>query len=274
MLGNPYKRKADNIIHNLMKSIIAIISTLTILVSYNNNKQPSNSSITTNNSKPDTDKPIIITTLKSTAYPNIFEAAFVGNTKVIAGDFSYKFYKLEIGKIKIESGKLIACDPIVMQDALPFTKKLPIGNFSVQLAMAKTHNDERVAFSRIVFSDKRISKWEFALQKGQKPIPLKGASIYCYNVDAGAGIFIDSVANKSFNEKDHSEWENAFITKAQKYGDTGYIHDFDGHSLATFSTGYGDGCYATYIGFDNKGNVCQVLTDFGLVEWWKLNKKK
>jgi len=257
-----------------MTSTISLLSALAILVSCNNYKQPSSSIITVNNSKLDTIKPIIVTSLKSAAYPNIFEAAFSNDTKVTEGDVIYNFYTLDIGKIKIESGKLIACDPIVMHDVSPFTQNFPIGDFPIHLAMAKTHNDERVAFSRIIFSDKTITKWEFALLKGQKPIPLKDTSFYCYGVDAGTGIFIDSVANKIFNEKDHSEWENVFITKAEKNGYKGYIHDFDGHNLATFSTGYGDGCYATYIGFDSEGNVCQILTDFGLVEWWKLNEKE
>jgi uncharacterized protein DUF4241 len=94
------------------------------------------------------------------------------------------------------------------------------------------------------------------------------SAVFCNNT------FIDSVASKIFNEKDHSEWEKVFIEKAEETGYTGLIHDFDGHSLATFSTGWGDGCYATYIGSDNKGNVCQLLTDFGLVEWWKLKEKE
>lgn len=257
-----------------MASAISLLSLLTIIVSCNNYKQSGGSLLTTDNSKSDTVKPVIVTSFKSAAYPDIFEAAFGNDTKVTEGDITYNFYKLDIGKIKIESGKLIACDPIVMHDASPFSQIFPIGDFPVHLAMAKTHNDERVAFSRVVFSDKPITKWEFALQNGQKPISLKDTSFYCYGVDAGTGMFIDSISNYVFNKKNHSEWENAFITKAEKNGYKGYIHDFDGHNLATFSTGYGDGCYATYIGFDKEGEVSQILTDFGLVEWWKLEEKK
>jgi len=257
-----------------MSSTISLLSALTILVSCNNYKLPGDSALATDSSKPSTAKPVILTSFKAIAYPDIFEAAFSNDTKVTQGDLTYSFYKLDIGKIKIESGKLIACDPIVMHDASPFTQNFPIGDFPVHLAMAKTHNDERVAFSRIVFSDKAITKWEFALQKGQKPIPLKDTSFYCYGVDGGTGIFIDSISNTIFNKKDQSDWENVFITKAEKNSYKGYIHDFEGHNFATFSTGYGDGCYATYIGFDNQGKVCQILTDFGLVEWWKLEEKK
>lgn len=255
-----------------MTKIISLLSAITILISCNNYKQPNSSVLPDNQSKPDTTKPIITISYKVTAYPNIFEAAFSNDTKVTEGDINYDFYKIDIGKIKIESGKIIACDPIVMHDASPFTQNFPTGDFPVHLAMAKTHDDERVAFSRVLFSEKAITKWEFALVKGQKQIPLKDTNFYCYGVDAGTGIFIDSIANNFFNKKDHSEWENVFITKAEKNGYKGYMHDFDGHNLATFSTGYGDGCYATYIGFDNEGKVCQLLTDFGLVEWWKLDE--
>jgi hypothetical protein len=257
-----------------MTSAISLLSALTILVSCNNYKHPNKVFLESDSNKPDSSKPVITTSFKGTTYPNIFEAAFYNDTKVSQGDVAYRFYNYDIGKIKIESGKIIACDPIVMHDASPFTQIFPTGEFPVHLAMAKTDNDERVAFSRIVFSDNPISKWEYALQKGEKPIPLKDTSFYCYGVDAGTGIFIDSISNNYFNKKDHSEWENVFITKAEKNGYKGYTYDFEGHNLATFSTGYGDGCYATYIGFDARGNTCQILTDFGLVQWWKLEEGK
>lgn len=224
-----------------------------------------------NNQTIDTVKPIITTQFSRNIVPIIFEAAFYKDTKVKQGNWDCSFYTLYMGKIKIESGKIIACDPIVMQDEIAFTQDFPIGQFPVQLAMAKMSNDERVAFSRIVFSDQAVEKWEFALLPGQNQVPIMDTSAYCYGVDAGTGIFIDEIANKVFSKKSQSEWEHAFINKAEQNNYTGYIHDFDGHNLATFSTGYGDGCYSTYIGFDNEGKICRLLTDFGLVEWWKLN---
>jgi hypothetical protein len=59
------------------------------------------------------------------------------------------------------------------------------------------------------------------------------------------------------------------MTKLEENSNKGYIYSFEGYNLATFSTGYGNGCYATFIGFDKKGNICQLLTDFGLIQWWK-----
>ena len=218
----------------------------------------------------DTVKPVISTAFSGKAFPVLFEAAFDSGTTAKQGDMNYAFKIFEIGKIKIESGKIIACDPVVMRDGIPFTRVFPVGEFPVELAMAKTINDERVAFSRITFSDRDVAKWEFALQPGQKPIELKDTAFYCYGVDAGTGIFIDSIANNIFVSRGQAEWERVFISGAEDNGYKGYTYNFDGHSLATFSTGYGDGCYATYIGFDETGNICRLLTDFALVSWWKL----
>ena len=147
-----------------------------------------------------------------------------------------------------------------MQDCHPFVQIFPKGHFSVQLAMA----NERVAFSRILFSDKAVAKWEVALCPGQKPISLRDTNIYCYGADAGTGLFIDEMANNQFSNADYSK---VFVGKLSASGYKGIIHNFDNHSLAAFSTGYGDGCYATYIGFDEQGNVCRLLTDFGIIHW-------
>jgi hypothetical protein len=30
----------------------------------------------------------------------------------------------------------------------------------------------------------------------------------------------------------------------------------------------GDGRYATYVGYDDEGNICRLLSDFALINWW------
>jgi hypothetical protein len=221
--------------------------------------------------KPDTSKPVITTSSTAAAYPTIFEASFDNSTSVFEDSTTINFYTYEMGKLNISSGKIIASDPITVHDALPFKQAFPTGEFPVQLAMAKFKNDERVAFSRILFSNGSVAKWEVALQDGQEPISIKDSNVYCFGVDAGEGLFIDSIANKYFNEKKIYNNHDAFLTAESNF--RGHIYKVDGYSLADFSTGFGDGCYATYIGRDKQGNVCQLLTDFGLVGWWKLEEK-
>lgn len=257
-----------------MNTTISVLLALVMLVSCKDYGQTKNAGLGTGDVKPDSSKPLISTTFKGATYPIIFEAAFDSSTKVSMSNTIVGFYKYDLGKIKIESGKIVACDPIVMKDATPFTHIFPKGEFPVHLAMAKIYDYERVAFSRIVFSDKPIAKWEFALLAGQKPISLNDSSAYCYGVDAGTGLFIDSLSKALFDKKSQSEWQHVFVTKASKNGDKGFIHEFEGHNLATFTTGLGDGCYSTYIGFDKEGKVCQLLTDFGIIAWWRQKENK
>ena len=210
-----------------------------------------------------------------TAKPEIFEKAFFGGTQINNDRFPITFYSVDIGKINIESGKIIACDPIVMRDVKPYIEIFPVGQFAIHLAIAKFNNDERVAFSRIMFSNKPVAKWEFALKKGQSQVSIFGNTIYSYGVDGGTGIFVDMKANDAFRDldiKNENLWQQVFDDEMKKHSHKSWeytIYNFDGHNLAAFSTGMGDGHYATYIGYDDKGNICRLLTDFNLVEWWK-----
>ena len=208
-------------------------------------------------------------------YPTIFETAFSEGTSLRQSKLSITFYSVAIGMIRIESGKIIACDPIVMDAARPFTQLFPVGSFPVQLSIAKFNGDERVAFSRIRFSDKPVVKWEFALDSGKTQIPLGGDSFYGYGVDAGIGMFIDSSANSAFSalrKTDANLWDKVFVdsTNIHKHSSWQYtFYNFQTHNLASFSTGLGDGSYATYVGYDSNGRICRLLTDFGLISWWK-----
>jgi hypothetical protein len=230
-------------------------------------------------------EPVVISaekldTIKNNEYrvvaePSVFETAFFNGTQARADQYDIVFFPVTIGELKVESGKIIACDPIVMHSWTPFIQRFPKGHFPVQLAIARIQDDERVAFSRIFFSNKPVTGWRYALQNGQKDISIFDSTFYGYGVDGGVAIFIDSVANKSFNEmaaSDKTVWEKVFDTEMNKHTRKTWEHlvyNFGDHNLAAFSTGLGDGSYATYIGLDKDGNICRLLTDFGFVNWWK-----
>jgi hypothetical protein len=207
------------------------------------------------------------------AKPYIFETAFFPGTADTLYNDSVHFYAVDIGKVRIESGKIIAADPAFVSDAKPFAAAFPIGEYSVQLAIAKFKTNERIAFSRILFSPAPISKWELALDSGQQPLGLYDTSYYGYPVDAGLGMFIDSIENISLDRmtKDTKNWEDIFITQMEKHSHLGWdylLFDREFHSFAAFSSGWGDGRYGSYIGYDSTGRICRLLTDFQLIDWY------
>jgi hypothetical protein len=206
-------------------------------------------------------------TADSLAFPTVFGAAFLKGTTIKQDSTTYAFRRYDLGNFTSLSGKLVAGDPIVLTSLPAFSQHFPVGRFPVQLALAKLPNDERVGFARILFSTARVAKWELARLPGQKPLALKDSSFYCYGVDAGMGAFIDSVTNQHLAKQGQATWDKIFMQKSEQPDYQGYIYDFGSGNLATFLTGFGDGCYATYIGFDAQDHVCQLLTDFGLVVW-------
>jgi len=206
-------------------------------------------------------------TIKDTspAFPQIFEGSFMTETKVAQFGTEITFDKISVGNLKVLSGQIVATDPVTLSDAIAFNENFPIGEFPVELAMAdiNANKDRRIAFARIKFSDKPIRKWEFALLPGQTPIPIKSKEIYGYGVDAGLGLFVDQVAKNSLNTLLDKNWDNIFSEKLKDY----LNYSFQNQNAVFFSTGYGDGFYATYIGRDSDGKICQLLTDFDIVLW-------
>lgn len=203
----------------------------------------------------------------SLAFPTIFEAAFHKGTTAKQDAATYAFTVAHLGNLSSKTGKLLAGDPIAIAVRQAFAQRFPVGDFPVELALAKTTDDERVGFARVCFSSHRVAKWELARLPGQKPLALTDSSVYCYGVDAGMGVFVDSAANQQLATRGQAAWDTVFMRNTDLPGYSGYIHRFGGHNLATFTTGLGDGCYATYIGYDTSGKVCRLLTDFGLVVW-------
>ena len=214
--------------------------------------------------------PNITLTDTSLAFPQIFEGSFELETKIKQLGTEITFDRISVGKLKISSGKIIATDPTMLHDAVAFNEKFPIGEFPVELAVAKikANSDRRIAFARLRFSDKPVKKWEFALLPGQIAKDIKSTEQYGYGVDAGVGLFIDQVAQNSLNVILDKNWENIFSEKFEDY----LNYDFQNQNVVFFSTGFGDGFYSTYIGRDADGEICQLLTDFSIVKWWNLNK--
>ncbi|WPQ62643.1 DUF4241 domain-containing protein [Chitinophaga sancti] len=43
------------------------------------------------------------------------------------------------------------------------------------------------------------------------------------------------------------------------------MKEFDGHTIALLSSGWGDGFNAGYIGYDKEGKIGWLVTDFGMI---------
>ena len=209
------------------------------------------------------------------ATPVLFETAFIKGTTMQVNKVTANLYGITIGKLKVPSGHIIACDPLHIDEyGKPYTQLFPAGEFPMQLSIANVDNQETVAFARIKFSDAPVVKWELALLAGEEPIPVGDKKIHGYATDASLGIFVDSQAIKSLDIKRIQELEGGsdLFKEMRKHYHNNWqyaMYSFGNNNLAVFSSGAGEGRYASYIGFDAAGQPCRLLTDFDLFDWKK-----
>lgn len=201
---------------------------------------------------------------------DIFCRAFVEGTTMTQGDTTFSFYRQDIGLLKVPTGQLVACDPLMLMEDTPFAQTVSVGEYPVELAIARIGTDERIAFARIRMSESPAVRWEMAVFPGQDAKALKENEIYGYGVDSGTGSLMDQRGYQELLKRMNLKYSDSLISEMRKvYKPTRdwAMVDFGDVNVAIFSSGVGDGMYASYWGLDGQGNVVDLTTDFFLIEW-------
>jgi len=179
------------------------------------------------------------------------------------------FSPVTMGELRVQQGRIVGCDPLQFdsENDLPFNASFPTGNFPVELAIAKWENDERVAFARIKFSEQAPHRWEMATAGDFDPAELAPDTLIGYGVDSGTGAFLDVGSVPAFAALTDADRDQLEVDLNANYRATRswMLWEQDGASVALFSSGVGDGGYASYIGYAPDGTICRLVTDFQLL---------
>jgi hypothetical protein len=170
-----------------------------------------------------------------------------------------------LGNVIVRSGRITVCDPLAPSVILDLARPVPVGEHPVEVAIAKLGKDQRVALGCVRFAKRSAVKWEMATAKGQNAKKLAPGEFYGYGVDAGTGCFIDT---KAFDSLEGEETGDAIFDGLEKTRVNTWAWanvKLGNANVVAFSSGYGDGFYASYWGFDAKGALVALVTDFGLL---------
>lgn len=182
---------------------------------------------------------------------------------------------IEAGILNVPSGKIVACDPLANPERDAFTRTIPIGKYPVHLYL---HKDESaIGLAWLEVTKEEPVTWEMAVLQDQKIEDLKEDYYYGYPVDAGIGCFMDALSadflcavNDSLYESrgnDFNYYDDIIAHEMAKNEDL-YTNHFPSDdsklNVIMFSSGWGDGVFASYWGLDATGKVACLVTDFNM----------
>jgi hypothetical protein len=184
----------------------------------------------------------------------------------------------QIGDLVLASGKLLAWDLFMIPDErYAFKKSLNPGKYPVDISVADFYpaGDSRIACARLYLSEGPTVRWEVAAISN--PDHESNENIDKYGVDSGTGSFMDVDAAQVLapsNRRDEFEgFCDKVIAEMEKHSlgqhtSAGWanmrISESSEANVVTFSSGWGDGGYASFWGYDAGGKLTSLVTDFAL----------
>jgi hypothetical protein len=183
-----------------------------------------------------------------------------------------------LGELVITSGQIVACDPLAIPQMPPFADTVPLGRYPVIVSVAEfPGGDQRVAFAQLRLGERPVARWEIAVPQGKALTSLQPGHVFVYPVDAGTGCFMDLDAARSLiaraelaaarREDDEELFDALMKTYVHTWSWTDLVLDEGtGANLIAFSSGWGDGSYPSYWGYDADGHRVALVTDFDVLD--------
>lgn len=186
-----------------------------------------------------------------------------------------------LGEVVFPTGRIVACDPLVSPEISPFVTAVNPGRYPLVLSVAHFcnqydgQNDVRVAYAvLLIASTAQVIRWEMAVRPGQDASTLDHGDIFGYGVDSATGTLADVAAMEALRRRfdENPDYSDAIVN--QMYPNRvrpspGLLLTLDeetGLNAPFFETGWGDGFYASYFGYDASGAATCLVTDFGIVQ--------
>lgn len=183
----------------------------------------------------------------------------------------------DVGTLTVTSGRVVACDALTLMSAEPFLLTVPPGRHRVRLIGT---DETEYAAAVLACGEGEPVRWRLAVTSSDgDPDLLADDEVYGYPVGAGMGCFMDARAvalwekeldayegmgydklvEKHLLDLPERDWASYVIGSRDSS-----IANPEGLNIVLFRSGFGDGVYGTYAGWDSGGGLVCLLTDFAL----------
>lgn len=123
-----------------------------------------------------------------------------------------------------------------------------------------------------------------AVTKGEDVRRLEGDEVFGFGVDAGTGAFMDAgavawIAGQSADKAEalSEGWQTRGEARGPELGlPYGFllVEEAGPGGVAMVSSGWGDGHYASWVGYDREGRPVQVVIDFAVITAVNIPRKR
>lgn len=209
--------------------------------------------------------------------PTDLETYFTSNE--IAGQ---QLETMAIGNVSLPSGKVVVRDPLVSLNAnqSPYFIETPKGNFPVTIAVVKSEDwGDRYAVVKAEFTKEKPVVYREALVGIEDLEDVSEDDFFGFGVDAGLGcitdaevlpyvdkfvdeinvdnmyddyfaeLFAQSYRDHPNNQRDAGDWINWTVPNTE-------------YQIPMFASGFGDGSYPVYFGYDKNDEICGLYIQF------------
>ncbi|AQX06882.1 hypothetical protein BAX97_04695 [Elizabethkingia meningoseptica] len=201
-----------------------------------------------------------------------------------------KLFHLDMGEVTFPTGNILVRDPLVYlhQEESPYFTTVPTGTFPVTTLVAEVDEDHyRYVATRIKFTENKAVSHTEALIGNEDLDSLENGEYFGFNVDAGLATIVDTKTRDLYCnfvnqwEKENPEgniYDNFFAQEFKNsYERNPEYQRTDGDwinfrlpgsnlSIPMIQTGFGDGVYPVYLGYDENGNICELVVQYIAVE--------
>lgn len=198
-----------------------------------------------------------------------------------------QYQLLQLGELAVPSGKIVAADPLY---SLPyggtpcFCRTIPSGHYPVIISVY-THRQygSRYLAAKLQITNREAVAFELALKGAEEASQLEEDEIFGFPVETGLGCFCDANIQKEFRQyvenwrKTHpnanlyddllqKEFEKSYREKPKFQRSGGDWVNWNlpntNHNIIMFNSGFGDGIYPCYWGFDKDREICSLIIQF------------
>lgn len=195
------------------------------------------------------------------------------------------------GTLSVPTGEIIAADPLayLYDDSESFYIRVPVGEYPAELCIIPEKDGDcaRNAAMRVKFSEKRSVRYSLALTGTEDTSELadfEEGDYWGFPVDAGLGCICDIASQRAYIDHlrklaaAHGDDFNPYYDFMEALFKTSFENDpnyqrssgdrldfvIPGTELhiPICNSGFGDGKYPVYWGFDAEGEICEIVMQF------------